>query len=546
MFPGLKEDTQRFDATFLSYAETGRFSPLINDYLNGNPTLTSLAAYTPDLKGLEEAVHQIESFTFPRAELGKTLREQYRDIEQREAVEANITALENSGLAIVTAHQLNLFTGPLYVLYKTISTIALSRRLNREFPDKQFVPVFWLGSEDHDWEEIRQFHLLGNTYRWEGEAAGSTGNRSVEGLEAIYNALKEKLGPDTNAQSLLHLFSSAYLEESGNLAHAQRKLLHALFGSYGLVVLDADVSRLKALQKSWIRRELESGFAAKALAPALAQLEASWHVQASPREINLFYRTDQTRERIDRKGEDFVLSESEQTFKRQELFQLLEKFPERFSPNVILRPLQQQQILPAIAFLGGGAEVAYWLPLRRLFEEAGLFMPVVLLRNSALWIDAGGVSRCRQLKLSLRDLFRDPDQLIRDWVKDQETVELDWQNEKQQIDQVFDSLVEKAKGIDVSLMGKVEAERAAQQNGLEKIGQRLIKAAKQRHETELNQIRKLQGKYFPDGGLQERVDHFGMLWLRYGPEFIDVLLRSFDPLDGRFTLIAENPDHPSD
>jgi bacillithiol synthase len=522
----------------LEYRQTGRFSKLVCDYLEGDPLLRGMAAFSPDFAGLERALAELDRRSYPRRELASYLRSQYAELQETERVRQQIDALESGAHAVVTAHQLNLFGGPLYWLYKAAAILHLARDMEARFAGRRIVPVFWLGSEDHDFAEINHFTLFGNTLRWDRDARGCTGDLDLAGLDTVEEELAGLVGSGPHAASLMALFREAY-RQPGTLAEAQIRLLHALFGSEGLLVVHADDPALRRVFVPVAEQELRESLVSRSLDDSLAVLATNWHVQAAPREINLFYRAPGLRERIDRREDGFALADSGRTFEEHELLKQLRDEPHCISPNVLLRPLQQQGILPAAAFVGGGSELAYWLPLKPLFEACDIFMPVVLLRPSALWIDAASASKLEQWGFEPAQLFEEEEQLVKEWVNRQEAQDLSLEPEREAITELYRGLAERVQVLDASLVGKVEAERAAHIQQLEKLEQRLVRAAKNKHEVSLNQFRKVIQRFFPDRGLQERRDHFGMLWLRHGPEFIRVLIQTLDPLEGKFTILVE-------
>jgi bacillithiol biosynthesis cysteine-adding enzyme BshC len=527
----------------LSYRQTGRFSKLVCDYIEGDPVLRQMAAFSPDFAGLEKALEALDTQSYPRAQLSAYLRRQYAELPDAGNSLEQIAALENGAHAVVTAHQLNLFGGPLYWLYKAAAVVHLARAMEARFAGRRIVPVFWLGTEDHDFAEINHFTLFGHTLKWEREASGCTGDLDLEGMDAVESALSELVGTAPHADSLMALFRQAY-RQPGNLAEAQTRLLHALFGAEGLLVMHADDPELRRVFVPVAERELRESMVADLLAAPLEVLAANWHVQAAPRDINLFYRAAGVRERIERQGDGFVLAESGLSFSAQELLDKVQGNPHCISPNVLLRPLQQQGMLPAVAFVGGGSELAYWLPLKPLFEACGIFMPVLLLRPSVLWIDPASTAKLEQWGWAAEEMFDEEEQLVKEWVRRQETADLSLEPERQEMEAFYQALAEKVQLHDASLVGKVAAERAAHIQQLDKLEQRLVRAAKNKHEVALNQFRKVIQRFFPDRGLQERRDHFGMLWLRHGPEFIQVLIDTLDPLDARFSIVSEPGEEP--
>jgi bacillithiol biosynthesis cysteine-adding enzyme BshC len=536
-------DTPACTVQHLSYRETARFSGLVNDYLEGGSAggsaLRALWPFAPSAEGLDAAVAAIDAFAHPREALRRTLEAQYEGLPEQPAVREGIEALGDDGLAVVTAHQLNLFTGPLYVILKTVSAIRLARQLAERHPGRRFVPVFWLGTEDHDFAEINHFHLFGRRLAWERDAGGPCGRLDLGGLDAVYAELDGMLRDDEHAESLRALFREAY-DGPGTLAQAQRRLLHRLFGRFGLVVLDADTPALKRPFAALAERELREGFAAAHGGEARRLLAERWHLQAEPRPLNLFRTEPGRRERLDRDGDGVMGADTGRRWTVDELVDEVRAHPERFSPNVVLRPLHQQAVLPAVAFLGGGGELAYWLPLAESFRAAGVFAPVLLLRNSAWWLDRPSAERLEALDLDPARLFGDPERVVQDWVRAHESADLSLATERAELEAFYGRIAERAAAVDPSLVGTVEAEMAGQAKALEKLEQRLVKAAKQRHDTQVNQLRKLFERHFPGGGLQERHDNMAALWLRHGEAFLDALMDTLDPLDPRFTILRED------
>lgn len=529
-----------FQVSKIKYHETGRFSQLVLDYLDNHSNLDGFYAWSRDEAGLQAAMEAMDSRSWPREALLEALQDTYKNIEQSDAVSSGIQKLSEKALAVVTAHQLNLFTGPLYVVLKAAAVISAARKWEAKFPGRQFVPVFWLGSEDHDFEEIDHFNLFGRKWTWEREASGATGRIKVDRkLVALGHSLKERLGDSPQAQELAEIFEYAY-QPGDTLARAHTRLLNRLFGSYGLIVLDADHKALKVAFSSVLSRELIEQPAKETLKPALEQLEENYHVQASPRRINLFWMKDDERPRLERKGDGPVFAvDTDQSWGLEEIAEELQQHPDRFSPNVILRPIYQQAVLPSIAYIGGGGELAYWLQLHPLFEAYDCFYPLLLLRNSVMWMDQGSLKKLDQLKLQAEDLFQEEESLVKAWVAIHAKGDFDLETEKKTLTAFYEQLSQRVLAIDSGLKGRMEADKSNQLKSLDKLEGRLIKSAKQKHETDVKKIRNLVDRFFPNRGLQERRENFAAIWLRVGPSMIDTLIRELDPLDERFTIIQE-------
>ncbi|MGG7036318.1 MAG: bacillithiol biosynthesis cysteine-adding enzyme BshC, partial [Flavobacterium sp.] len=373
----------------ISYHKSGYFSNLILDYLDEKPEVNAFYNRFPNIENFNPETGQItekqKNFNPEnRAILVSALENQYLNFQVSEKVKTNILLLSDAKtFTVTTGHQLNLFTGPLYFLYKIISTINLCSELKQAYPDYHFVPVYWMATEDHDFEEIDHFSFKNVKIKWDKESHGPVGRLSTEGLAEVFTVFSENLGLGQNADSLKNLFEEAYLKHV-NLAGATRHLANELFGSKGLIILDGDDISLKKAFAPFVKNELLQQTSFHKVSETNALLEKNYDVQVNPREINLFYLEDHLRERILFENNRYKINNTDLIFSKQEIIDLVEKNPEKFSPNVILRPLYQEVVLPNLCYIGGGGELAYWLQLKSTFEANNISFPVLLLRNSAL------------------------------------------------------------------------------------------------------------------------------------------------------------------
>jgi len=370
----------------ISFQNSGYFSSLINDYLDQKPNVQPLYHRFPTLENFGPQIDEKKANfdDSKRAILVAVLEAQYAKIKASTATLNNIKLLNHSNTyTITTGHQLNLFSGPLYFLYKIISTINLTKELQQKYPEQNFVPVYWMATEDHDFEEINYFTFKGKKFCWNRESTGPVGRLSTEGLEEFLAVFALELGNSTNAETLKKLFQEAYLKHA-NLADATRYLANALFGHYGLVILDADDANLK---------------------------------RQNPREINLFFIEDNLRERIIFEDGGYKINNTKRHFSEQELLAELELHPEKFSPNVVMRPLYQEVILPNLAYIGGGGEIAYWLELKSFFETVKVTFPMLIVRNSVVLATEKQLKKADALALTWSDLFQKQNFLINNKTK---------------------------------------------------------------------------------------------------------------------------------
>lgn len=526
----------------ISYQESGYFTSLINDYLNQKPDLQSLYHRFPSLENFEKQLLEKEkNFNSDehsnRKALVSVLEKQYAKLNVSDLTKLNIQSLGSpKTFTITTGHQLNLFTGPLYFLYKIVSTINLTKQLRLKYPEYNFVPVYWMATEDHDFEEINYFNLHGKKVRWNTESGGPVGRLATKGLEEVFEIFSLELGIGKNAEYLKKLFYESYVNHA-NLADATRFLANELFGKTGLVILDADTSELKRAFIPYAKEELRKQTSHQKVLETSEKLK-NYNIQVNPREINLFYIEDDFRERIILQNGFYYVNNRELKFTQAEILELLEKHPEKFSPNVIMRPLYQEVILPNLCYIGGGGELAYWLELKSYFEASNVTFPILLLRNSVLLATEKLAKKADKLNLTWKDLFSKQQDLMNAKVKAFSEFPIDFTEQKAFLRKQFDNLNVMAGQTDQSFIGAVKAQEVKQIKGLENLEKRLLKAEKKKHQEELERIADLQNELFPNKSLQERIVNFSEFYLGSGDTLLDKLFEELNPLEQEFKVVV--------
>ncbi len=530
------------DIVQIPFSSTGYFTDLICDYLDRNEQLRPFYNRFPSLmefkeqmdekrdnfsQGHRKVLHEVLLSQNEGANLSGKTREHMELLKKEEA------------FTIVTGHQLNIFTGPLYFLYKIVTTLNLCTDLKKTYPEHHFIPIFWMATEDHDLEEINHFYFRGKKLQWTREGGGAVGHLNTTGLADLLNLLEMELGQGENAETLKNTFSNAYLQHD-NLASATRYLVNELFGEYGLVILDGDDKALKRLMLPYMKKDIFDKVSFNEVgqsAEALQQLHANYNIQVHPREISYFYITKGLRERIvENEGRYFVLN-TEKEFTRQALLEELEAHPERFSPNVISRPLYQEVILPNLAYVGGGGEIAYWLETKSAFDAMGVCFPILVLRNSALLISGKQKRKMDQLNISVTDLFLPQSSLINKKIREISNIEIDFTPQKKMLDEQFEELYELATRTDASFLGAVKAQEVKQKKGLDQLEKRLLKAQRRKLKDQVVRMATLQNDLFPDKSLQERKRNFSEIYLELGASLIPMLITSLRPLESEFMIL---------
>ncbi|OWY23936.1 bacillithiol biosynthesis cysteine-adding enzyme BshC [Sphingobacteriales bacterium UPWRP_1] len=524
----------------IPYEQTGYFSQITLHYLARQQQLHPFYQHNFTLEGFEQAAKSVQKKTYQREELVSVLTKQYQGFNTPPQVSANIRALKQPDtFAIVTGHQPCLFTGPLYFIYKIVSAINLSELLNAACPHYRFVPVYWMGSEDHDFEEINHIHIFGKTLTWQQPRRTATGRLHTQTIAPVIDEFKTLAGNTENSQYLLHLFTHAYLHHN-TLAEATRYVVNELFGKLGLVVVNQDDAALKQLFAPIAHAELFETRSYELVQQTNRQLsDFGYTNQAYARPINLFYLTDDFRERVVRSanGNQFEVLNTGLHFTGAQIETELQQHPERFSPNVILRPVYQQLVLPAVAYIGGGGELAYWLQLQSVFDLYGVNYPVLVLRNSVMWIDSPVWNKMKQLGLQPDALFTDTDALVNAFVAENSRHRLNFEPQKQQIQQVFDQILQQAIAVDPTLQASVLAETTKLTNSFEALEAKILRAEKRKFDTSVQQIRNIFGRLFPNGTLQERHDTFSAFYLQHGSQFIETLVQNLNPMEKQFTVL---------
>ena len=523
----------------ISYQDSGYFSKLIVDYLDEKSELKPFYNRFPKIENFKDQIVEKQQ-NFPEANrqvLVAELEKQYLNFDISVATQKNIQLLHSKNtFTITTGHQLNLFTGPLYFIYKIVSTINLCKQLKKTYPNQNFVPVFWMATEDHDFEEINYFNFKSNKIQWEKESKGPVGRLATSGLEELLDSFTKELGTSENANNLKELFEKSYLNHS-NLAAATRYLANKLFKEEGLLIIDGDAVSLKKIVSPYLKVELLHQTSFDKVTKTATQL-SEYKIQVNPREINLFYIEDDLRERILLENGTYKVNNTAISFTQNEILSELENHPEKFSPNVILRPLYQEVVLPNLCYIGGGGELAYWLELKSNFEANNITFPILLLRNSVVIATSKQAKKATKLRLSFGDLFFTQMDLISKKTKEVSKFSIDFSKQKETLHKQFEELHAVALQTDKSFIGAVKAQEAKQIRGLENLEKRLLKAEKRVHTEYLNRIMDLQNELFPNQSLQERKLNFSEFYLEYGTALIQKLLSELDPLKQEFKVIT--------
>jgi bacillithiol synthase len=467
--------------------------------------------------------------------LAALLAAQQRDREAPpEALEASAAFADPATVAVITGQQAGLFGGPLYTLHKAITAIKLARRVTAE-RGVRAVPVFWIDSEDHDWEEVRGCTVLDDEQQAHTVQLGTlegAGDRSIARLvvegqgQAAVDALKAVLPATEFTDDVLAMLARAYAP-GRTMSAAFGRVLEHMLGRYGLVVYDAADPATKPLAASLFARALEApGRTSQLAAEAGGRLEQlGYHAQVAAVEHSApLFLMNGAREAIRWHDGTAVVGEREMPL--AELVALATNHPERFSPNVLLRPLVQDTIFPTICYVGGPAELAYLGQLKGVYAHFGVPMPLIMPRASASVVDSSTLRTLGKIDVPFAGYQRRDDLTLNQLLERQLPPEIDrsFAEATAAIAEKLDAVTRAASLVDTTLEGAAKSTLGKMQHDLQSLHGKVIHAAKRKDETLRRQFHRTQGQLFPNGQPQER--EVGAVWLlnRYGPAAVDRLV----------------------
>ena len=518
--------------------QSGYFSKLILDYLNENEAIKPLYNRFPNLENFKDQITEKQKnySDTDRAILIDALKKQYQGKEISEETKQNIEKLQNNTtFTITTGHQLNLFSGPVYYLYKILSVINLSEQLKSKYQEYDFVPVFWMATEDHDFEEINNFKFRDKKIVFSTDEIGPVGRFKTKGLEKVYQTIDKEFGTSTRANYLKNIFKKAYLEND-TLADATFFLTNEIFKKFGILIVNGDCSILKSNFREEIKNEIFNNTLYNNIESTLPLLK-DYHTQVNPREINLFYIKDGLRERIIKENETYKINNTKLSFSNNKILDLINKKPEEFSPNAIFRPVYQETVLPNLAYVGGGGELAYWLELKSGFKAFNKTFPILIHRDSVLLVSKKLDKKIQKLNLTYSELFLNATDLNRKKTIEYSNLNLDFTDLKNQLINQFKTLEMLAQKTNKNFETALQAQRTKQINGLDKLQKRLLNAEEKSLHDKLNRIISIKDELFVNNSLQERNQNFSEFYIDSDNDLIHLLKTTLNPLQSGFKII---------
>ncbi|MGB5895493.1 MAG: bacillithiol biosynthesis cysteine-adding enzyme BshC [Ignavibacteriaceae bacterium] len=529
---------------FINYCDIPGHQNLFLDYLYEFDKLKDF--YKHDFRDREQYKKIFKNITASdntvRARLRNILSSQYTDLNPSDKTQKNIDLLaKDNTLTIVTGQQLGLLGGPLYTFYKIITIIKLSNHLNSRYDEFNFVPVFWLEGDDHDFNEVRTISVFNNDnllkkIGYKDEVEPDEAKKSIgitefdESIIEFFNQLDENLRDTEFKKPLLDKLKSMY-EPGKTFKTSFRQLIHSRFDDLGLVLLDPQDKQVKDLLKPVFLKEINDFREhTQQLVHISAKLEETYHAQVKVHPVNLFFSTDDGRYLIEPVDKEFRLKRKRKNFTKEELLELVENEPERFSPNVLLRPICQDYILPTAFYVGGPSEVSYFAQVLPLYDFYKIPVPIIYPRSSATLVEANIKKTLDKYDKSIIEIFLGIDELKRNVIDSltENNVDDIFNETQNEIDLTFDRLREKLFALDKTIADTSKKYRGKIFNALNELKGKAEQAQNQKFEVTLRQLDRASTIIFPGANLQEREINFTYFVNKYGEEFIKKI---FDELE---------------
>lgn len=467
-----------------------------------------------------------------RKKLVETWHKQVASFASESQLE-NLELLKSENtFTVTTGHQLTLFGGPLYLVYKVLHVVRLAEAFNASQQEFKAVPVFWMASEDHDFDEVKSTHLFNQKLSWESAQTGPVGRFGMDDFQEVHETFKAFFDGKENEISDLIAVS-----EKADYASYLQEFLSKLFADFGVLVLQPDSRDLKREFVPVILREIAAPSAHQAVLKTNKAIEAAgYKPQAQARDCNLFYLKAGERLRIEPVANGLAIDGK--VFSEAELAKRVQEEPENFSPNVILRPVYQETILPNLVYVGGGGEMAYWIQLKGVFEVHQTLFPLIQQRISIQLQDGTMKKRLDKLNWPVERFFQPKDALKKLFLAENEGDDLNLSALFESFNTLRAEMIDKAKSIEATLESFAEAEAVRMKKQLESFEQRLVKQLKQRHEQTLQSIDFISERVIPENSLQERHFH----WLQFAPSgeykhLLQTIYQHTDPFETELVVI---------
>ncbi|MBU2492601.1 MAG: bacillithiol biosynthesis cysteine-adding enzyme BshC [Bacteroidetes bacterium] len=466
------------------------------------------------------------------------IKKQYQNLNASKQTEVNLELLASKKtLAVVTGQQLGIFGGPMYTFYKTITAIKLCRSLKEKFEGYNFVPVFWLEGDDHDLDEVSSLNIIDKSNELkvlkygdaleEGTNKGSVGHiKLTEDIRKFIKEFNDETRDSDFKEDLMNRLNSSY-KEGVTFNAAFKNLIFDIFDEYGLIIFNPQEIEIKRILKDIFKNELENFREhTDVLVEKSAELEEEYHAQVKVKPINLFASEKDGRFLIEPVDENYRLKGKRKTLTKDELFEWLERAPEDFSPNVLLRPICQDYLLPTAFYIAGPGEISYFAQVTPLYGFFNIPQPYIYPRGSATIVEKNITNVLEKYNLKYTDLFFDEKELIEKVIGSLSEAKIDDDilEAKNLIEEKIIKIRENFLQIDQTLGDVTDKSLERINQTLDQLMQKAKKAEERNHETAIRQVTKARNLFYPNNNLQERELNFTYIVNKYGIEMLKWIL----------------------
>ncbi len=528
---------------YINFSDIPGHQNLFLDYLYEYENVAEF--YANDFRNKENYLKIFKNVTESRSEFSPAVSElisrQYDQLNPSNLTQQNIKKLsDKKTLAIVTGQQLGIVGGPLYTFYKIITAIKLSRFLSERYDDYNFVPIFWLEADDHDFNEVRSAKIIdeGNsllTIGYKEEIAEDDLKQSVGliNLESSINEFLDKLSngiKETEFKTVIFDKLKHFYKEGKSFKEAFRDLIFSYFDEYGLIIFDPQNDEVKKLLKPIFKKEItDFRTHTEQLVQVSATLEELYHAQVKVKPVNLFLRVDEGRHSIEPVENEYRLRRKRKSFTQEQLLELLEKEPDKFSPNVLLRPICQDYLFPTAFYVAGPSEIAYFAQIKPLYDFYNIVQPMIYPRSSATILESSIANSLEKFSVKINDIFIDVENIKKKIISSVEESSVDemFNGISNQMEATFDQLKEKLLDVDKTIADSSNRYRDKILGTLNELKSKAEKAQQKKYEVTLRQIDRAAVHLYPNSNLQEREINFIYFINKYGEEF---LKKIFDEL----------------
>nr|WP_255233382.1 bacillithiol biosynthesis cysteine-adding enzyme BshC [Aliifodinibius salipaludis] len=483
---------------------------------------------------------KIDEFAFKgnRKQTASILSALNKQFDVHEAALRNIKRLEKeNALAIVTGQQLGVYGGPLYTVLKTISTIHITQKLEKEF-DRPIVPVFWLADEDHDYDEVRKLTIIEEdepktfSLSPKNNHLPTVANLPLpDEISDMRDQLKESLYNTDFSDDLWTLLDESF-QKDRSFFEAFGLFISRLFSKHGLVLAGSNHPDVKEATGGYLKASIEKSDTIRdQLEEKSADLAEEYHQQVTLYDSNLFYLDDETgRAKITRNGNGWK-TDGNIEWSTAQLIDEIDAHPDRFSPNVFLRPILQDALLPTVGYVAGPGETAYYGQMKSMYQCFDMDMPIIFPRLSATLVEPAIDRIIGELPFEFHEYGNRIEDLESDYVDrtDKHDIEAIFEDWQAQVEEISDNKKKDIADIDPTLEAAAEKATSVYINELNKLKGKVYRSVKKQDQTQLNRIRRIKANLFPGDGLQERTIAGIFFMNKYGIDIWDKLLNTLDP-----------------